>query len=177
MPAVSATAPDSPLFTSVAQTFQRMSWQSRRVENREVLEADFELHHTRTRLHVQVFAPLNALSVIGTLGHKIPDSRSGLICEALMRTNKDLTVGNFELDYDAGTVLFRATNIFPQGTVDQRIIASLVHSTLAEVDRLTPFLTLLLRMTPEELASLNLKMFLMREDLLPPVPGGDEHTP
>jgi hypothetical protein len=170
-------APDSPLFSAVIQTFQHMGWQSRRVENHEVLEADFEAYHTRTRIHVQVFAPLNAASVVGTLGHKIPDSRSGLICEALMRTNKDLTIGNFELDFDTGTVLFRASNIFPAGQADGRIIASLVHSTLAEVDRITPFLTLLLRMTPEELASLNLKMFLMREDLLPPVPGGDEMTP
>jgi len=170
-------APDSPLFTAIAQTFQRMGWQSRRVEGREVLEADFEVYHTHTRIHVQAFAPLNAVSVVGTLGHKVPDSRSGLVCEALMRTNKELTIGNFELDCDAGTVLFRAGNIFPEGHADARIIASLVHTTLAEVDRFTPFLTLLIRMTPEELGTLNLKMFLLREDLLPPVPGGDELTP
>ena len=154
-----------------------MGWESRRVENREILEADFEVYHTRTRVHVQVFAPLHAVSVVGTLGHRVPDSRSGLVCEALMRTNKELTIGNFELDCDTGTVLFRASNTFAEGAEDPRIIASLVHSTLAEVDRFTPFLTLLLRMSTEELASLNLKMFLMREDLLPPVPGGDEATP
>ena len=154
-----------------------MGWQCRRVEGREVLEADFDMHHTRTRIHVQVFAPLHALSVVGTLAHKVPDSRSGIVCEMLMRTNKDLTIGNFELDHDTGTVLFRAGNIFPPGPADARIIASLVHSTLAEVDRLTPFLTIILRMTLAELGALNLKMFLMREDLLPPVPGGDASTP
>jgi len=168
---------DSPLFTAVQQTFQRQGWQCRRVESREVLEADFEVYHTRTRLHVQVFAPLHALSVVGTLVHKVPDSRSGVVGEMLMRTNKELVIGNFELDHDAGTVLFRATNIFPPGHADSGIIASLVHSTLAEVDRLTPFLTIILRMSPAELAALNLKMFLQREDLLPPVPGGEESTP
>ena len=168
---------DSPLFAAVQQTFTRMGWQSRRVEGREVVEADFELYHTRTRVHVQVFAPLHVVSVVGTLGHKVPDSRSGTVGEMLMRTNKDLTIGNFELDHDAGTVLFRASNIFPPGPADGIIIASLVHSTLAEVDRLTPFLTLILRMNTAELGALNLKMFLLREDLLPPVPGGDEPTP
>ena len=172
-----AAAPDSALFTAVAQTFQHMGWESRRVENREIIEADFEVYHTRTRIHVQVFAQLQAISVVGTLGHRVPDSRSGLVGEALMRTNKDLTIGNFELDFDTGTVLFRASNIFPPGGAEPRIIASLVHTTLAEVDRFTPFLTLLLRMSTGELASLNLKMFLMREDLLPPVPGGDDATP
>lgn len=169
--------PDSPLFAAVQQTFTRMGWQSRRVEGREVLEADFELYHTRTRVHVQVFAPLHAVSVVGTLGHKVPDSRSGTVGEMLMRTNQTLTIGNFELDHDAGTVLFRASNIFPPGHADGTIIASLVHSTLAEVDRLTPFLTLVLRMNAAELGALNLKMFLLREDLLPPVPGGDESIP
>ena len=118
---------------------------------------------------------LNAVSIVGTLGHKVPDSRSGLTGELLMRTNKELTIGNFELDHDTGTVLFRTTNIFPVEKVDGNIIASLVHTTLAEVDRLTPFLTLLLRMDQRELAGLNLKTFLMREDLLPPVP--DEESP
>jgi hypothetical protein len=168
---------DSPLFTAVADTFSRMAWEFRRVEGREVLEADFEVYHTRTRIHAQVFAPLNAVSVVGTLSHQVPDSRSGLVGEMLMRVNKDLTVGNFELDHDTGTVLFRVTNLFPPGHFDGTITASLVHTALAEVDRLTPFLTLLLRMGPEELSKLNLKMFLMREDLLPPVPDAEEPTP
>ena len=168
-------ASDSPLFSAVLETFTRMGWQCRRVENREIVEADFEVYHTRTRIHAQVFAPLNAVSIVGTLGHKVPDSRSGLTGELLMRTNKELTIGNFELDHDTGTVLFRTTNIFPVEKVDGNIIASLVHTTLAEVDRLTPFLTLLLRMDQRELAGLNLKTFLMREDLLPPVP--DEESP
>jgi hypothetical protein len=170
-------AADSPLFTAVERTFQQMGWQCRRVEGREVVEADFELHHTRTRLHVQVFPPLNALNVVGTLSHKVPDSRSGVVGEMLMRTNKELTIGNFELDHDAGTVFYRAANIFPPGHEDPRIIGSLVHSTLAEVDRMTPFLTILLRMSAPELAGLNLKLFIQREDLLPPVPDGEESTP
>ena len=171
------SASDSPLFSAVQETFSRMNWQCRRVENREVLEADFEVYHTRTRIHAQVFAPLNAVSIVGTLGHKVPDSRSGTVGEMLMRTNKELTIGNFELDHDTGTVLFRATNIFPVEKVDGNIIASLVHTALAEVDRLTPFLTLVLRMEQRELAALNLKTFLMREDLLPPVPDEDAPAP
>ncbi len=173
MPANPPAASDSPLFRTVLETFSRMAWHYHRVEGREVVEADFDVYHTRARVHVQVFPSLNAVSVVGTLGHRIPDSRSGVICEMLMRTNKELTIGNFELDCDAGTILFRATNLFANGPGDGDIIASLVHTALAEVDRLTPFVTLVLRMTPAELGALNLKMFLMREDLLPPVPEAD----
>ena len=160
----------SPLFTVVEETFARMKWTGRRVPGREVLEADFDAHHTRLRVVVQAFPEVNAVSVGTALGHQVPVSRTGLVGEMLMRTNLELTVGAFELDYDAGHVLFRATNIFSPGAADPQIIASLVHSAIAESDRLTPFLTLLLRMGSEELGRLNLKLFLQREDLLPPVP-------
>ncbi len=163
-------SPASPVFSGIQAAFTRMNWQSRRVEEREILEADFEVHHTKVRIHVQAFPELNALSVVATASHQVPDSRMGIIGEMLMRTNLELTIGAFEMNYDDGSVLFRATNIFPPNRVDDRIIASLVHSALAEMDRLTPFLTLVLRMHPEELAKLNLKLFLQREDLLPPVP-------
>lgn len=169
-------AQKSPVFRAIEEAFALMKWTGRRVEGREVLEADFDAFHARVRVHAQAFAELNAVTVVATLGHKIPDSRAGIVSEMLMRTNHELTVGAFELDYDTGTALFRATNIFPEGRVPPDIIASLVHSALAEADRLTPFLTLVLRMTPEELSTLNLKLFLMREDLLPPVPDEDEKT-
>lgn len=162
--------PSQPLFKYVQSAFQKMNWQWRLVEGQEVVEADFDMHHTKVRIHVQAFPPVNAVSVVATAANRAPESRFGLVAELIMRTNHDLTIGAFELDYDTGMIMFRATNIFPPQQVDERIIASLVHSALAEMDRITPFLTLLLRMTPAELAKLNLKLFLQREDLLPPVP-------
>lgn len=160
----------SPLFQSVQATFRRMRWNGREVVNREVIEADFEAHHTKVRLHVQAFPELNAVSVVATAAGEVPDSRRGLISEMLMRTNHELTVGNFEMDYDSGRVLFRSTNIFSTPQAEESILGSLVHSAVAEMDRITPFLTLALRMSVDELAKLNLKLFLQREDLLPPIP-------
>lgn len=174
---MTSTSADSSLFQTVAATFTRMGWQSRRVAGREVLEADFEIYHSHARIHVQVFPEIHTVSVVAATSHQVPDSRSGLVAEMLMRTNKELTIGNFELDYDGGRVLFRATNIFPEGPASPDIIASLVHTALAETDRLTPFLTLVLRMSTEEIAALNLKLFLQREDLLPPVPEEADPVP
>ena len=160
----------SAIFDAIAESFRRMEWKFRTVEEKQVVEADFEVYHTKVRLHVQAFADLNALSVVAAAASRVPESRCGIVAEMLMRTNQELTIGNFELDYDAGRVYFRASNVFPPGHYDLDVIASLVHSALAELDRMTPFLTLLLRMETAELAKLNLKLFLQREDLLPPVP-------
>jgi len=59
--------------------------------------------------------------------------------------------------------------VFASEAGDAAVVASMVHAAVAEIDRLTPFLTLLLRMDTGELARLNLRLFLQREDLLPPV--------
>jgi hypothetical protein len=155
---------------AIQNAFRQCKWEFQPVEKREVVRAQFDAHHTRVHIHVEAFNPLNAVSVVATSSSQVPESRSGLINEMAMRTNRTLTVGNFELDYETQHLLFRATNIFPKGNVDPSIIASLVHSAVVEMDRITPFLTLLLRMDAAELAKLNLPLFLMREDLLPPVP-------
>ena len=168
---------DSDLFRAVEGAFGRMGWAARRVPGREVLEAEFEVHHGRVRVHAQAFAEIGAVNVVATAGHQVPDSRSGVVAELLMRTNKELTIGAFELDCDEGRVLFRAANVFSGGMASGEIIASLVHTALAETDRLIPFLTLVLRMSAEELGRLNLKLFLQREDLLPPVPEAAESGP
>jgi hypothetical protein len=156
------------LFIGLCQAMDRQRWSYQRVAEREVAEAAFEAHHTRVRLHVQVFAEIEALSVVGYTGHEVPVARRGLIAEALMRLNQELTIGNFEMDWDQGRVFFRVTNIFPQGQIIDEILVGMVQTTVTEIDRLTPLLTLLLRMETAELGALNLKLFLCREDLLPP---------
>jgi len=159
----------TPLFLTLQRAFAQHGWHCDPVPGREVVESGFEAHHTRVRVHAQVFADIRAVSVVGYATAEVPAARAGLIAEALMRLNQQLTLGNFEMDYDAGRVFFRMTNIFATEAGDAAIMASMVHATIAEIDRLTPFLTLLLRMEAAELARLNLRLFLQREDLLPPV--------
>lgn len=159
-----------PLLELATEAFTRRGWNYLTIKPREVVESHFDAHHTRVRIHVQAFDEIGAISVVGYATVQVPAARCGLIAEALMRYNQTLTLGNFEMDYDAGRVFFRTTNIFASEEGAPMIIGSMVHSTVAEIDRITPLLTLLLRQTPEELRTLNLKLFLQREDLLPPVP-------
>jgi len=161
--------PATPLLDTIRRAFTQRGWHYETVPGREVVEAGFDAHHTRVRVHAQAFPDIRAVSVVGYATAEVPPARTGLIAEALMRFNQQLTLGNFEMDYDAGRVFFRITNVFLSEAGDASVIASLVHAAVAEIDRLTPFLTLLLRMEAAELSHLNLRLFLQREDLLPPV--------
>ena len=88
-----------------------------------------------------------------------------------MRANKQLTLGGFEFDFDRQQLVFRITNLFERERFDADIISSMVHCSIAEIDRLVPLLGILLKTSEDLLEDLSLPLLLEREDLLPPIPG------
>lgn len=163
----------SALHAAVLNAFKSMGWHYRPVEGREVIEADFEAHHAKIPLHVQTFGDAHMITVVSNASFQVPATHRPKVAELLMRANKDLTLGNFEMEWDLGQVMFRATNIFATNRHDERIIAGLVHASVAEMDRLTPFLSEVCRTQKGELLLLDITSLLRREDLLPPVPDGE----
>lgn len=163
----------SALYAVALSTFKEMGWHYREVGAQEVIESDFEAHHTKIPLHVQVFGETHIITVVANSTLQVPSSHRLPVCELLMRTNKDLNLGNFELEWDGGQVMFRVTNVFPPNRHDVRIIASLVHSAVAELDRLTPFLGEIIRTPKGELLLLKVADLMQREDLLPPAPDAE----
>jgi len=158
----------SALYAATLTTFKAQGWHYREVSGMEVIEADFEAHHTKVPLHVQIYGEAHIASVVATASFQVPSSHRLQTAELLMRTNKELNLGNFELDWDVGSVMFRISNIFPPHRYDERILASLVHTTIAEVDRLTPFLGEVCQTPKGELLLLSVRDLMKREDLLPP---------
>ena len=160
----------SPLYAATLQAFRDRDWHFREVADREVVEADFEAHHTKVPLHVQVFGEARMASVVARTSFPFPLTHRSRVAELLMRTNQQLTLGNFEMDWDQGTVFFRVTNVFPPEPPNGEILAALVHTAIAEMDRLTPYLGELCRTPARSLALFDVTALLAREDLLPPVP-------
>ncbi len=168
----------SPLYSALEEAFAKAGWRFRPVEGREVVEAEFEAHHTKVCLHAQVFAELHTLAVVAEAslrGEGAPSrARLAAVAELLMRANRELSVGAFEMDWDGGVVLFRVSNVFAQGHYDAEIIASRVHTSIVEMDRMAPCLSILGGTPESELEKLDLAALLAREDLLPAV--GEEGT-
>lgn len=166
--------PPSAQILSVEQTFGRNGWHCDLVEGRDVIRAGFEAHHTRINLLAQAFPQLNALSVVTETPLALGEDHLPVILELLARANKPLTLGAFEYDLDRQFLVFRITNLFERERFDGDIVSSMVHCAIAEMDRLTPYVALV-RDTPEDLLDeLDLVRLLQREDVIPPVPGGEE---
>lgn len=165
----------SEIFSTTLGIFEDAGWNYAQVEGREVIRAGFEAHHTRVDLHVQAFDSLAAVSVVAESSRNTQDpAKRERLAELAMRANRELTVGNFELDWDEGRMLFRVTNLFatPQGDPD--IIRGMVHNTVGEMDRIAPLEAAVLAAEGPGLASLNVSQLLARTDLLPEVPAPGE---
>ena len=171
MPPPRMNQPSSLQLQSVAEAFGKQGWHCETVEGREVLESHFEAHHTHIRLHSQVFPQLNALSIVAESPFAPDRAHLPAAIELLMRANKQLTLGGFEFDFDRQQLVFRITNLFERERFDADIISSMVHCSIAEIDRLVPLLGILLKTSEDLLEDLSLPLLLEREDLLPPIPG------
>jgi hypothetical protein len=158
----------SALFAAVKELFDAEGWAYHAIPGRAVIQAGFEAHHTRVELHVQAFPELNAVSVVSESPLVLPDSaRRERLAELILRTDQALTVGAFEMDWDAGRALFRVTNLFPAGPADPAILRGLVHTTILEMDRIAPLIVLISQAEGPVLAGLNLPELMSRLDLLP----------
>ena len=96
------------------------------------------------------------------------------VLELLARANKPLTLGGFEYDLDRGMLVFRVTNLFERERYDSDIISSMVHCAIAELDRIVPYVAIVRSTAEDLLPDLDIKRLLMREDVIPPVPGDEE---
>lgn len=154
----------SALYVSALNTFKHMNWGFHALQEREVIESGFEAHHTKVPLHVQCYGESGLLSVVSRASFEAPRTHFPAVSELLMRTNKTLNLGNFELDWDSGTVLFRVTNLFPPNRADEKTIASLVEIAVAEMDRLTPPLAEVCRTPKGELLLLKIPEVMARAE-------------
>ena len=164
----------SALHAAVLNAFKSRSWTYREVSGLEVVESGFDAYHGRVLAHVQSFAAAHFVTVVANASEAVPAGHRNRAAELLMRVNKELSLGAFEMDWDSGQVMFRQGNVFAELRYDEPVIAGLVHNAVGEMDRLTPFLGELCRTKKEMLPLLDVPALLLREELLPPVPAQGE---
>ncbi len=166
--------PHSRQILTVEEAFGQNGWHCDLVEGRDVLRAGFDAHHTRVDLIAQAYPQLNALTIVTESRMSLDEEHLPVLLELLARANKQLTLGGFEYDLDREFLVFRITNLFERERYDFDIISSMVHCGIAELDRIIPYAAIV-RDTPGDLlADLDIVRLLMREDIIPPVPGDEE---
>ena len=161
--------PDSTLFVSLTRALRQQGWEYQRIDGQEVVRLDFQARSGTIPIIAQAFAPIGALGV--TSEPAWTSSRPppmGKLAELLMRVNLQLTIGNFEVDWDDARLYFRITNVFPENTNPPvNIVTGLVHAAVTEADRMNYLLRELARCPDEQLARFDIGRLLRREDIFP----------
>ncbi len=166
--------PTSIQIQSVMDAFGQQGWHCELLEGQDVVRTAFEAYHTHVYLHAQAFPQLNALSVVGETLMELEPEQELCVLELLARANKKITLGGLEYDLDRSQLMFRMTNLFERDKFDADIVSSMVHAAIAEVDRITPYAEVI-QQTPEDLLDeLSIERLLLRDDLIPPLPGEEE---
>ncbi len=168
--------PHSQQILSVLDVYGEHGWHGELIDGADVIQAVFETHHTNIELISQAYVALNALCICAECPYDIPRTHFSAAMELFMRANKFLNLGNFEYDLDRSRVIFRITNIFANETFDKDIVSAMAHTAIAEIDRFSPFLGVLLQTPAELLKDLSIERLLMREDIIPPVPEEEEES-
>lgn len=164
----------STLHATVLTALKQKGWAYHEVKDFEVVELKFEAYHGKVELHVQSFSEAHLIAVVANASSVVPRTHRMRTAELLMRANKELNLGNFEMDWDSGLVMYRQSNMFPKHRYDSNLIVGLIQNAVAEMDRMTPLLGELLNSSKEMLPFLGIPDLLKREDLLPPVPEPEE---
>jgi len=166
--------PHSLQIKSVSDAFNEQGWQHEFIEGRDVINTAFEAHHTRVQLFAQTFTQINSLTIVGETSMPVDESKLYSILELLARANKQMNLGGLEYDLDRQRIIFRITNIFEKEKYDKDIVSTMAHCAIAETDRITPYCTVI-QQTPDDLLDdLNIERLLLRDDLIPPVPGHED---
>ncbi|HUF61561.1 MAG TPA: YbjN domain-containing protein [Verrucomicrobiales bacterium] len=154
------------LISKLEEVFHRRGWSFERVPGRLVIRADFEAHHTRVPVHVQAFPEICGIHVVSGSPIRFPATHRAAAAELILRSCQEMTLGALEMDWDQGSVVFRASNLFAGlDQVDDGIVAGLVHAGVTEMDRLTPYLSVLRRESPEGVSQVDIPGLLARRDL------------
>jgi len=166
--------PPSIQIQSVVDAFNEQGWNHEMIEGRDVITTAFEAHHTRVQLFAQAFIQLNSLTIVGETAMPMDEGKIPFLLELLARANKQMNLGGLEFDLDRDRVVFRLNNIFEREKYDKDIVSTMVHCAIAEVDRITPYCAVIQQTAYDLLEDLSIERLLMREDLIPPVPGDEE---
>ena len=158
---------DSQIFTTLCGILRAQDWKFTRVDGREVVELAFAARTGTIPIHAQAFPAIGALSLTAEATPAPSLTQRTKLAELMMRTNLQLTVGNFEMDWDVPRVFFRLVNVFDNQAPADRVVVGMIHAAVAETDRMIALMRALATCPASGLATFDISRLLRREDIFP----------
>lgn len=130
-----SAAPDGTLMTVVKQHLAKSDWKFTQVEGRNVLRLGCKGSDATWTCVAEVKEDRHFVGFYSILPMKAPSDKRLLAAEFLMRANYGLKLGNFEMDFSDGQVLYKTSVNVDGGALTTQMVDTLLTTNVMIVDR------------------------------------------
>ncbi|OLP17678.1 hypothetical protein BST81_15270 [Leptolyngbya sp. 'hensonii'] len=139
LPSPSATVTQDAILASVVAFFQANDWSFSQHETEPILQMQYQGENGEWLFTVRVREMPGQVVFYSACPVMVPEKKRLAVAEFLTRANYDLIIGNFELDFEGGGVLYKTASIVNQGTdLSSQLIGQLVFVNVMTMDRYLP---------------------------------------
>ncbi len=126
------------IFKQIAEFFENEKWTFQKVDEQKILRSSFTGKNGRWLFFAQSLDKHKRVLFYSVMETNVPADRRAEVAECLTRANFNLAIGNFEMDFDRGTVRFR-TSMDTQGCeLSETMIRVLVLINCMMMDNYIP---------------------------------------
>ncbi len=101
----------------------------------EVLHAGFQGRHLNDQVLVAVLEEKRRAVFHSKVPVRVPSEQRAVVAEYLCRANQGLMLGNFELDFESGSVSYKTSIDVDGGELTTDMVKTLLHVNLSTSDR------------------------------------------
>ena len=69
---------------------------------------------------------------------RVPVNKRAAVAEYITRANEGMVIGNFEMGFDSGEVVYKTSIDVSGSTLDEALVRNLVYANIATMDRYLP---------------------------------------
>lgn len=126
------------IFKEITEFFESEKWTFEKVEGQEILRSSFTGKNGRWLFFAQSLDEQHRALFYSVMEANVPAGRRVEVAECITRANFNLAIGNFEMDFDHGTVRFRTSIDTQGGDLSKTMIRVLVLVNCMMMDNYIP---------------------------------------
>ena len=129
---------DPSIYETIVQYFQDKEIRFAMDEELPIIKSTFRGKNGDYQLSAQAYNEDKRASFHSYLGTIVPEARIQAVAEFLVRVNQGVLIGNFDMDFDKGTVKYKTSVDVDGGELTQEMVHTLVMLNLSMLDKYVP---------------------------------------
>lgn len=131
-----------PIFDEIAEFFVGDEWEPVQVGDEPILQMDFQGSNGGWTCRAYAHDERERFVFVSILPIDVPEEKRAEAAEYVTRANFGMEIGNFEMNYDDGVVVFRTSVDIEGGDLTPKMIQNLAYANVTTTDQYLPGLVM-----------------------------------